>query len=109
MKRVLNTVTFDHGFHFSTKGGVYTGVTAISLEDFVSKLEFVDAESLLFHYPRGDFQKWVDDTIGDTKLADRLCFIERGLSGEQLRKQLLKIVRNRINELKGPFLSQSTS
>jgi 3-hydroxy-3-methylglutaryl CoA synthase len=102
----LDTVKFEHGFHFTTKNEVYTGMTATSLKDFASKLETVDVDSILFHYPRGDFQKWIEDTLGEKELANRMCFVKTGISGEQLRKQLLKIVRQRINELEGPWLSR---
>ncbi len=104
----LEAVAFEHGFNFTTKNGVYTGITATSLRDFASKLETVDVESVLFHYPRGDFQNWIEDTLGEKELADRMCFIKTELPGEQLRKQLLKIVRQRISELEGSFLSRPT-
>jgi hypothetical protein len=104
--KILSPVQFDHGFHFSTKNGVYLGMTATSLTDFSSKLETVEVESVLYHYPRGDFQKWIDTTLGDTVLAERMCFIKPDLPGEQLRKQLLNMVHKRINELKGPWLSR---
>ena len=105
--KILASVQFEQGFHFTTKNGVYMGLTATSLTDFASKLETVDVDSILFHYPRGDFQKWIEDTLGDTELANRLCFVKTNLSGEQLRKELVKIVQKRLNELKGPWLSRS--
>jgi len=104
--KILASVQFEHGFHFTTKDGVYTGLTAISLAEFASKIEIVDVDSILFHYPRGDFQKWIEDTLGDTELANRLCFVKTNLSGEQLRKELLKIIKKRLIELKGPQLSR---
>ncbi len=104
----LDTIKFEHGFHFTAKNGVYTGITATSLMDFASKLETIDVNSILFHYPRGDFQKWIEDTLGEKELANRMCFVKTDLSGEQLREQLLKIVRQRINELEGPWLSRPT-
>ncbi len=90
---------FDHGFHF-TENGEYTGVTAMSLDEFASKLETIDINSVLFHYPRGDFQRWIEDTLGDKALADRMCFIKPDIQGEPLRKQLLKLVRGRLSDLK---------
>ena len=95
--KILGTVPFEHGFHFTTENGVYTGTTATSLADFAKKLETVDANSILFHYPRGDFQKWIEDTLGDKELANQMCFIKTGISGEELRKQLIKLVQKRIN------------
>jgi len=98
-ERILRQVPFDHGFHF-TENGKYTGVTAASLEEFASKLETIDIHSVDFHYPRGDFQKWIEDTLGDRELADRMCYIKPDVSGEKLRAQLLRIVQKRLTELK---------
>ncbi len=98
--RILGTVPIEHGFHF-TIDKTYTGVTAKSLADFASALETIEVASILYHYPRGDFQNWIEDTLGDKELANRMCFIKRDISGEQLRNQLLKIVEKRLRELKG--------
>ena len=99
-RNILRNVPFETGFHFTTQNGVYTGITAVSLPDFALKLQTIDADSILFHYPRGDFQKWIQNTLGDEELADRMCFIQANLTGEKLRNQLLKIVQKRISELK---------
>jgi hypothetical protein len=98
--KILATVPFEKGFHFYTANGAYIKVTAISLEDFVNKLDTVDADSIAFHYPRGDFQAWIGSTLGDQELSNRLCFIKTEISEENLRKELIKILRNRIAELK---------
>jgi hypothetical protein len=95
----LRTVSFENGFHFCTDGGVYTNVTATSLMDFADKLRDVDVESIVFHYPRGDFQFWVTKTLGDEELGDRMCFVNRNQHGEQLRQEISRIVTERINEL----------
>ena len=98
--RILSDVPSENVFYFCTAEGVYTGISAISLEDFAAKLDSIAEESLLFHYPRGDFQAWIRDTLKDNVLAGRMCFIQRGISGEQLRQELLKIVQTRITEVK---------
>ena len=98
--KILSTVPSKNAFYFYTAEGVYTKVSAINLEDFAAKLDGIDDSSILFHYPRGDFQAWIKDTLKDDVLAGRMCFIEREISGEQLRKELLKMVQNRISELK---------
>ncbi len=105
--KILRTVPFEQGFHFNAEKGVYTGITATSLTDFYMKLGTVDVNSVLFHYPRGDFQKWIQEILGDKEFSDKLCFIESNLSGENLRKELSKMVEKRITELKTqmPFLS----
>jgi len=81
-------------------GGGYTKISAISLEDFADKLGGIDGSCILFHYPRGDFQAWIRDSVGDRELADKMCFIQRDISGEKLRQELLKMVQTRISELK---------
>ncbi len=98
---ILRIVPFEYGFHFTTDKGVYSGLTATSLEDFSEKLKDVDVDSVTFHYCRGDFQKWIDNILGDKDFANKLCFIDPKISGEQLRKELLKMLDKRITELKG--------
>jgi hypothetical protein len=98
--QILCSVPFERGFHFVTEKKGYTGVTANSLPDFAAKLETIDIDSVLFHYPRGDFQKWIDDTLGDKELASKMCFAKADISGEDLRKQLLALIHKRINGLK---------
>src|SRR5665647_1452584 len=100
--KILSVVPSENAFFFCTAEGVYTKISAISLEDFADKLDGVDASSILFHYPRGDFQAWIKDTVGDRVLADKMCFIQQGISGEKLRQELLKMVQTRISELKAP-------
>jgi hypothetical protein len=97
--RILSAVVEDRGFHFCSADGVYTKVTANSLSDFAKKLEVVDESSILFHYPRGDFQAWIREVIGDNELADKLCFIPHSLPQKKLKKELQRIVQNRIKDL----------
>ena len=98
--KILSIVPSGKEFRFFLPDGFNTEVIANSLQDFANKLDGVDGHSILFHYLRGNFQKWVKDVLGDNQLADRLCFVEQNLSGETLRKELIKIVDKRINELK---------
>lgn len=97
---ILRQVSVENGFRFNMPNGTSTNVTAFSLEDFAEKLKSVSADSILYHYPRGDFQAWIKDMLGDQELSNRLCFIKTGISGESLRKEVGKIVRKRIAELK---------
>ena len=88
---ILSNVPSEKAFFFFAAEGVYTKVSAISLQDFAAKLGSIDAGSILFHYPRGDFQAWIKDTVKDNVLASRMCFIEQGISGEKLRQELLNL------------------
>jgi hypothetical protein len=49
----------------------------MSLADFVEKLASVDVQSVNFHYPRKDFEKWIREVFGDSELAVRLSRIGR--------------------------------
>jgi len=98
----LSIVPSGQEFHFFLAEGVNTNVSAKNLEEFANKLDGVKAQSVLFHYPRGDFQKWIKEVVGDNVLADRMCFIQRDLPGEDLRNEVLKILYTRIKELKAP-------
>jgi hypothetical protein len=98
--KILSDVPKENAFRFCTAEGGCTQMSAISLEDFADKLDGIDAMYILFHYPRGDFQTWIRDSVGDRELADKMCFIQQGISGEKLRQELLKMVKTRISELK---------
>ena len=97
--KILRTVPYEEGFHFTTEKGASLGVTATSLSDFANKLETVDVNSVVFHYLRGDFQKWIHDTLGDKALSNQMCFVEQDASGEKVRKQLHRMVQKRISEI----------
>ena len=98
-KNLLNTVPFENGFHFYTELGKYNGITACSMGDFAEKLQTVPVQSVMFHFQRQDFQKWLKNTIGDEELATRINQIKAGIQDENLRKALSTTVQNRITEL----------
>jgi hypothetical protein len=106
---VLRTVPFENGFQFCSNVGIYTSVAATSLTDFAAKLDFVDVVSVEFHYPRGDFQFWITKTLGDEELGNRMCLIKSGLHWEQLREELLRLVKERIRELSGSSENEEES
>lgn len=97
---ILRTVPYEKGFHFYTAPGSFTGETATSLDTFEKKLQVVPSGSVTFHLQRGDFQNWIEDTLGDDELAKRVSLIKLTLPVEDLRKELLAIVQTRINELR---------
>jgi hypothetical protein len=105
LKDPLRIVPHSQGFHFYTAVGDYCGVTAHSLEEFANALQYVCSESVLFHFERGDFQKWIRDVIGDNELAqevDDIKMCERHLSSECCRKELVDKVKVRILQLQTP-------
>jgi len=98
-RTILRKLPYDQGFHFYKTFGQYTGITATSLNEFQSKLKIVDEQSLLFHYPRGDFQKWIQNTLKDQKLANQIAITTSNLSSKNIRENLIKIINNRLKEL----------
>jgi hypothetical protein len=98
---ILRIVPAEQGFHFMTEHEAYIGLTAVSLEDFATKIKTVDIESVVYHYYRGDFQRWIDGVLGDRDFANKLCFVATNISGEKLREELSKLLDKRISDLKG--------
>jgi len=88
--KTLSTVPFENGFHFYTTIGGYTGITATSLSDFAAKLQIIPTESIIFHFQRKDFEKWIRHTIKDIALAERISRTNGEQSAEDLRKEILK-------------------
>jgi hypothetical protein len=97
---ILRTVPYEKGFHFYTAPGHFTGETATSLDAFEKKLQVVSTDSVNFHLQRGDFQKWIKDTLCDDQLAKRVNLVKLTLPTEASRKELLAIVQTRITELR---------
>jgi len=88
-------------FYFFTSIGNYTGESATSIEDFLEKIEHIDIKSIEFHCHRGDFQKWVAETIGDKELAEQIKKLQdQNFAGEKLRNQLHLLLRESIEVCK---------
>jgi hypothetical protein len=103
VSKILRSVPESKGFYFYLAIGKPTDETAVSLTDFVKKLAAVDIQSVNFHYPRRDFEKWIREVLGDAELALRLSRIGRirlGVRGEALRSEIIRTVKVRLNELK---------
>jgi len=98
--KFFSSVPFESGFHFFTAIGNYTGITAISIDEFTTKLQIVPTESVQFHFERQDFQKWIKDTIKDLELAEKINGIVQGQSTEKLREEIRGIIQNHIAELR---------
>ena len=98
-EKILRSVPFEQGFHFATDEGKFTLETAINLFSFYEELKTIDLQSVKFHFKRRDFQNWVKNTLGDQELALRIDKTPPGLSDEELRKELLKTVQTRFEEL----------
>ena len=100
--KILRTVEDKEAFYFYKALGDYTGQKANSLEEFLQKIKEIDAKSLEFHLSRGDFEKWLASTIGDTRLAKDIKTLraQKVSSGHDLRARLAFPISKRLKELK---------
>jgi len=91
----------ERAFYFFTSIGNYTGESAASLEEFIEKIKEISAKSLEFHLYRGDFEKWIAETLEDKELAQEIRNLQNlNLTGEILRGQLYFITSKRYEKLK---------
>ena len=98
--RILRTVALPEAFLFFTDIGQYTCEFAPCLAGFLEKLEKVPLKSIDFHFERGDFERWIRETLGDGCLADEMSKIDRTVLGEELRASIQTVVEKRLEELK---------
>lgn len=96
--KILRTVRDEEAFYFYEAFGKPTGEGTKSLSDFLEKIKSVKLESLLFHLQRKDFQNWIENTLGDSKLAKKIGSIP--LSCKDLRTKIQLTIENRIKELR---------
>jgi len=101
--RILRAVPREKAFYFFTSIGNYTGASAVSLKEFVEKVNEVNVKSLEFHLYRADFEKWIAQVLEDAWLAGEVRRLQKfGLMGEPLRNQLYLTVSRRFKRLTSP-------
>ena len=99
--RILRSVLREEAFYFFTSIGNYTGQSAASLDEFLEKIKEVNIKSLEFHLYREDFEKWIDQTLGDAKLAEDIKGLRNmKVVGNALRDRLYFLVSRRLKDLK---------
>jgi len=98
----LASVTANEPFLFYRGEGEKnsTGVVACSLKGLAYAIEKVGLKSIEFHNARGDFENWASKSLCDVKLAKQLNKLRLSrLSGQRLRKTIVKVVKARFDEL----------
>ena len=76
------------------------GIEANGMADFPDKLKQVETTSIEFHLYRKDFEKWAT-FLGDATLTNDIAALrERNLKGDDLKFQLLSVVRRRLEKLR---------
>src|SRR5271157_53352 len=96
---ILAYQPMEKSFHFYADVGKPLNVHAPSLGDFSDKVLKIEFSSIEFHINRGDFEAWFAG-LGDTELARKTLLIrEERMIGENLRRKLHEMVRNRCDSL----------
>jgi hypothetical protein len=95
--RMLRAVDNREAFYFYEALGKPTGQSARSLPEFLVMAKSVKLESLLFHLQRKDFQNWIKETLGDTKLARAMGKIPS--NDKDIRTRICATVESRLEEL----------
>ena len=108
LSKILRTVPPGQSFLFFEDIGEYTGRLARNLDDFFEIINQIDVRSVTFHFGRGDFDKWIRESLHDAQLARRLKRIKKSASGEELRNKISCAVRRRLNELNEMLLLLET-
>ncbi len=97
IKRILRNVSFEKAFHFYERLGKPSGEAARSLIEFRDKMNVVTFQSLVFHLKRKDFENWISEVIGDSKLAEEIRKIS--IDDFDLKEKLYATISKRIREL----------
>lgn len=100
---ILRELSREKAFYFFTSIGNYTGHRATSLKEFIEEILEVNEKSLEFHLYRGDFEKWIAQTLEDNILARKIRELKGAKSiGIDLRDRLYLIVSKHFENLRKP-------
>jgi alpha-amylase len=69
--RGLRIVPPEKAFHFRDGGG-HLVASAHSLGEFAGALAWVPSGAIRHHAERGDFSRWLDDVLGEARLAEEI-------------------------------------
>jgi predicted transcriptional regulator len=96
---ILAYLPMEKSFHFYADIGKPLNIHAAGLGDFCDKIQKVNLSSIEFHINRGDFEAWFA-ALGDAELARKTLLVrEEKMAGEDLRKKLHEIVKDRCDSL----------
>lgn len=91
--KITQNTGVDKSFQFYVDVDKPLGFSAQSLEEFYRSIKHVCSDSLEFHLYRLDFEKWLNDVLLDSELAEKAASLKIAeLHGEELRKALLKAI-----------------
>jgi DNA-binding Lrp family transcriptional regulator len=80
-------------FNFYIQVGEPAGQTAKSIVDFYQIIRQINVASVEFHLNRGDFERWIMESLNDEVLAKQIGEIKTfNYHGEMLREELLEVI-----------------
>jgi len=104
ISEILKTLPREKAFYFFTSIGNYTGESASSLKEFLEKINAINVKSLEFHLYRGDFEKWIAETLEDGELATEIGNLRsQNYSGTVLKKHLYNVLTKHYEKLISKF------
>lgn len=104
ISRILRTLPREKAFYFFTSIGNYTGESASSMKEFLEKINEVNVKSLEFHFYRGDFEKWIAETLEDGELVTEIGNLRsQNYSGTVLKEHLYNILTKHYEKLISKF------
>jgi alpha-amylase len=89
--RILRTLSREQAFQFASPTGS-VGHTAFNLVQFQDQLDVVPLDSIQYHQERGDFSRWIRETLMDPGLSE-------SIGGCTERHEMVSIIGTRIEEL----------
>jgi alpha-amylase len=85
--------------------GVYTGISAHSLEELRDTIGLVPAESIEFHLRGRDLENWLEFTVGDEVTARRIAHLrESDMEPDEAKRRIQELLVERCTELRGEEL-----
>jgi hydroxymethylpyrimidine pyrophosphatase-like HAD family hydrolase len=90
----------ERRFYFHATDGQYMHPAA-TMQDFRTAVSHLDQRALQYHLVRGDFSRWLDDTIADRDFAKQVAAWEdevlarQAADLERIRHQLVRAVEER--------------
>ena len=113
-KEALRRLPQNEWFHFYLDVNDYTGKSAHTLIQFRDMINKINEKSIIFHFERYDFERWIGGTLHDPTLARRINKLKELETSEKLNKEKVRtlihnITKNRITELKNRLPKKNTN
>lgn len=86
-------------FFFYESDGRPVHASARSMLGFIDALARLPARVAQYHQERGDFALWLENVVGDSKLADEIRRVSPSPDPEETKAKLLRIIEERRRDI----------